>query len=116
MRLTLVLISTIAFSPYIRAQELNIIPQPVSVKQPRIAAKFTISPATQIVLEGSNLQHSANFFNDYLQQFYLFKLKVVKKATNNNVIRLNFERLDKPIPGAYLMTINNKGVYIAGDN
>jgi len=116
MRLTLVLITIAGFSVCAQAQELNIIPQPVSVKQPGIAAKFNISPATQIVLEGSNLQQSANFFNDYLQQFYLFKLKVVKKATGNNVIRLNFERLDKPIPGAYQMTIDNKGVYIAGDN
>lgn len=116
MRLTLVLISIFIFSVSTRAQEINIIPEPVSIKQPRIAAKFSISPATQIVLEGSNLQQSANFLNDYLQQFYLFKLKVVKKATGNNVIRLNFERLDKPIPGAYQMTVDNKGVYIAGDN
>lgn len=116
MRLTLVLISIAVFSFCTQAQELNIVPGPVSVKQPRIAAKFNISPATQIVLEGSNLQQSANFFNDYLQQFYLFKLKVVKKATGNNVIRLNFERLDKPVPGAYQMTVDNKGVYIAGDN
>ncbi len=116
IRLTLVLISIVAFSVSIQAQELNIIPQPVSVKQPRIAAKFNITPATQIVLEGSNLQQSANFLNDYLQQFYLFKLKVVKKATGNNIIRLNFERLDKPIPGAYQMTVDHKGVYIAGDN
>ena len=116
MRLTLVLISMTVFSVCMQAQELNIIPQPVSVKHPRIAAKFNISPATQIVMEGSNLQHAANFFNDYLQQFYLFKLKVVKKATGNNVIRLNFERLDKPVPGAYQMTVDNKGVYIAGDN
>ena len=116
MRLTLVFISIIVFPACILAQELNIIPQPVSIKQPKIAAKFTISPATQIVLEGSNLEHSSNFFNDYLQQFYLFKLKVVKKATSNNVIRLNFERLDKPVAGAYQMTVNNKGIYIAGDN
>ena len=116
MRLTLVLISIFISSIYIRSQELNIIPEPVSIKQPRIAAKFNISPATQIVLEGSNLQQAANFFNEYLQQFYLFKLKVVKKATGNNVIRLNFERLDKPIPGAYQMTVDNKGVYIGGDN
>jgi hexosaminidase len=99
-----------------RGQELTIIPQPVSVKQPRIAAKFNITPATQIVLEGSHLQASADFFNDYLQQFYLFRLKVVKKATGNNVIRLNYKRLDKPIPGAYQMTVDNKGVYIGGDN
>ncbi len=116
MRLTLVLISIAFFPIFTRAQEIAIIPQPVSVKQPRIAVKFSITPATQIVLEGSHLQHSANFFNDYLQQFYLFKLKVVKKPTGNNVIRLSFERLDKPIPGAYQMTVDNKGVYIAGDN
>ncbi|HKO80779.1 MAG TPA: beta-N-acetylhexosaminidase, partial [Chitinophagaceae bacterium] len=116
MRLTFVLISIFISSVCIQAQELHIIPEPVSVKQPRIAAKFNISPATQIVLEGSNLQQAANFFNDYLQQFYLFKLKVVKKATGNNVIRLNFERLDKPVPGAYQMTVDNKGVYIGGDN
>ena len=72
MRLTLVLLSILVFSFCNQAQELSIIPQPVSIKQPRIAAKFTINPATQIVLEGSNLQHSANFFNAYLQQFYLF--------------------------------------------
>lgn len=116
MRLTLVLMSIIIFSFCSQAQELSVIPQPVSIKQPRIAAKFTISPATQIVVEGSHLQHSANFFNDYLRRFYLFKLKVVKKATGNNVIRLNFERLDKTNQGAYQMTVDNKGVYIAGDN
>ncbi|HKZ66057.1 MAG TPA: beta-N-acetylhexosaminidase, partial [Chitinophagaceae bacterium] len=116
IRLTLVLICMAVSSVCLRSQELTIIPQPVSVKQSRIAAKFNISPATQIVLEGSNLQQSANFLNDYLQQFYLFKLKVVKKATGNNVIRLNFERLDKPVLGAYQMTVDNKGVYIAGDN
>jgi hexosaminidase len=116
MRLTLVLISIVVFSDCMRAQELNIIPQPVSVKQPRVAAKFNISPATQIVLEGSNLQHSANFFNDYLQRFYLFKLKVVNKANSNNAIILNYERMDNAVAGAYQMTVNNKGVYIAGDN
>ncbi|MEO5564539.1 MAG: family 20 glycosylhydrolase, partial [Chitinophagaceae bacterium] len=99
-----------------QSQSINVIPQPVSVKQPRIAAKFSINPATQIVLEGSNLEKTAQFLNDYLQRFYLFQLKMVDKATGNNVIRLNYERLDKPIAGAYIMSVNNKGVYIAGDN
>jgi len=116
MRLTLVVISIAVFSVCSRAQEIMIIPQPVSVKQPKIASEFNINPATQIVLEGSSLQQSANFLNDYLQQFYGFKLKLVKKAAGNNVIRLNYERFDKLIPGAYQMTVNNKGVYIAGDN
>lgn len=100
----------------IHAQPVNIIPAPVSVKQPKIAAKFTISPATQIVLMGSDLENAASFLNDYLQQCYLFKLKVVDKASSNNVIALNYERMDNALPGAYQLTVNNKGVYIAGDN
>jgi hexosaminidase len=100
----------------VSAQQLNIIPQPVSVKQPKIAASFSITPATQIVLEGSNMENAAGFFNDYLQKYYLLKLKVVKKSTSKNIIRLNYERLDNEIPGAYNMTVDAKGIYIAGDN
>ena len=100
----------------LNAQEINIIPQPVSLKQPKIAAKFEITPSTEIVLEGSDLENSADFLNDYLQKFYHFKLKVAKNSASSNVIRLNYERMDNPLQGAYMMTVNNKGVYIAGDN
>ncbi|MBI3139897.1 MAG: beta-N-acetylhexosaminidase [Sphingobacteriales bacterium] len=98
------------------AQSINIIPQPVSVKQPRIAARFPITPSTLLVLEGSNLENSARYLNEYLQQFYLFKLKIVSTTTSKNAIRLNYERLDNELPGAYTMTVNGKGVSIAGDN
>jgi hexosaminidase len=99
----------------IRAQ-VNIIPQPTSVKQPKIAAKFSITPSTQIVLEGSNLENAAGYLNDYLQQFYGFKLKLAKAPPGNNSVILNYDRLDNPLPGAYEMTVDNKGVYIGGDN
>ena len=98
------------------AQPISIIPQPAELKQPKIMASFTITPATQLVLEGSGLQNSANFLNDYLQQFYHIKLKQVKKASSKNAIVLNFERMDHPVPGAYTLTVNKAGVYIAGDN
>lgn len=98
------------------AQNIYIIPQPASIQQPKIAATFLITPSTVIVLEGGNLEKKAGFLNDYLQQFYSMKLKVVKTTSSNDAIRLNYERLDNPIAGAYRMTVNNKGVYIAGDN
>ncbi|MBI5371477.1 MAG: beta-N-acetylhexosaminidase [Sphingobacteriales bacterium] len=98
------------------AQSVHIIPQPVSVKQPRIAARFPVTPSTVLVLEGSNLENSARYLNEYLQQFYLFKLKIVSTTTSKNAIRLNYERLDNELPGAYTMTVDGKGVYIAGDN
>jgi hexosaminidase len=95
---------------------INIIPQPAEIKQPKIAASFTITPATEIVLEGSGLENSANFLNDYLDRFYHFKLKLVKKAGSKSIIALNYEKMDYAIAGAYTLTSDAKGIYIAGDN
>jgi hexosaminidase len=102
------------FAISVRAQ-ISIIPQPASIRQPKIAAKFSITSSTQIVLEASNLENIAGYLNDYFQQFYGFKLKVVKTISGTNAIMLNYDRLDNPLPGAYEMTVNNKGVYIGGD-
>lgn len=98
------------------AQTVNIIPRPVELRQPKIAASFTISPSTVLVLEGTNLENSVNFLNGYLKNVYGFTLKTSKKAGSPNSIALNYERMDNAVPGAYKMTVNNKGVYIAGDN
>ena len=95
--------------------QINIIPRPVSVKQPKIAGNFTITPSTTIVLEGSNLENSANFLNDYLEQFYHFKLAITREHTNARSIVLNYDRLDLGT-GAYNLTVNPKEVYIGGDN
>ena len=102
--------------PLVTGQGINIIPQPVSVKQPKIAASFTVTPATIIVLEGSGLENSVNFLNDYLQQYYNFKLKIAKSSSSKNAIALNYERMNKRVPGAYNLQVNNNGIYIAGDN
>src|SRR6185369_14488372 len=72
--------------------------------------------STEIVLEGSNLENITGYLNDYFQQFYGFKLKVVKTISGTNAIVLNYDRLDNPLPGAYEMTVDNKGVYIGGYN
>lgn len=98
------------------AQSVNIIPRPVELKQPKIAASFTISPSTVLVPEGSGMDNSINFLNDYLKKVYGFTLKTSKKGGSPNSIALNYERMDNAVPGAYKMTVNNKGVYIAGDN
>jgi len=96
--------------------QVNIIPEPVSVQMPSTAGTFVITSKTPIILEGSGLENSANFLNDYLQQLYGFKLPIKKKAAGLTGIRLNYERMDYPIPGAYNMEVSSKGVYIAGDN
>lgn len=116
MKKTLILFLLLAITVISGAQAINIIPQPAELKQPKIMAHFTVTSATQIVLQGSGLENSANFLNEYLNQFYKFKLKVVKKASSKNVIALNYEKIEAPTSGAYNLTVNNNGVYIAGDN
>lgn len=96
------------------SQEINIIPQPAELKT--ATGNFTLSASTELVLMGSKLENTAAFLNDYLNQFYGFKLKTVKQTQSKNVIRINFERMDNPIPGAYTLEVGKDGVYIAGDN
>ena len=101
--------------PAILNAQVNIIPAPVSVKQPKIAGLFNITPSTKIVLSGNNLEKSANFLNDYLQKFYNIKLEVTNTHAGNNSIVLNYDRMDKG-DGAYNLNVNNKEIYIGGDN
>lgn len=94
--------------------QVSIVPRPAFVKQG--SGKITITPATQIVLEGSQLENSANFLNDYLRKNYQLTLKVVSQASGKNVIRLNYERMDSTIAGAYELVADKNGISIAGDN
>jgi hexosaminidase len=98
----------------IRAQEIAIIPQPSSLKPGK--GNFKLDPSVSIRLEGSGLDQSVSFLNDYLLQFYGFKLNTSTTSQNGKSIVLNFERMDNPIPGAYRMRISSNEIYIAGDN
>lgn len=95
--------------------QVNIIPQPVEVKMPKMAGQFTITKNTPIVLDGSGLENAANFLNEYLQQVYGFTLKVSTKNAPG-AIHLNYEKMEYAIPGAYIMQVKKDQVYIAGDN
>lgn len=93
---------------------VNLVPVPVQVKAGK--GSVSIDKSTTIVLEGSGLEKTASLLNEYLFQLLGSKLKVVKDFAGNNAIRLNYERMDHAMPGAYNLTIDNKGIYLAGDN
>lgn len=96
--------------------QINVIPQPVSVKYTGTIGKFSLGPETRIVAEGSGLQNSIDFFNSYLKTYYGFALQTASTSKGNNNLILNFERMDDSIPGAYHLSVDKKGIYIAGDN
>ncbi|HEY4155564.1 MAG TPA: beta-N-acetylhexosaminidase, partial [Puia sp.] len=96
--------------------QVNIIPQPVSVKMPRKMGDFSFSRSTKIVLKGGGLENSVQFFNDYLKEYYGFSLETTMEAKGNNNLILKDERLGDSIPGAYHLSVNQKGISIGGDN
>jgi hexosaminidase len=100
-----------------KAQDINIIPKPV--RTVKTEGSFSITAATQIILEETGLEKSAQFLNDYLQQFYGFRLPVIRNGglrNKTNLIRLDIEKMDNSIPGAYTMVIDKSAVTIGGDN
>lgn len=100
----------------ISAQSVSIIPQPSSLSLLKTMERFPLGPGTALVLQGGNLENTAAYLNDYLETFYGFRLPINPAAKGPNVIRLNYERMDHPVPGAYRLSVNGSGVYIAGDN
>jgi hexosaminidase len=108
---------SLLFAIVTTAQDINIIPKPF--RTVKTEGNFSITPATQIILEETGLEKSAQFLNDYLQQFYGFRLPVIKNGglrNKTNLIRLDIEKMDNSIPGAYTLVIDKSAVTIGGDN
>ncbi len=99
-----------------RTQDINIIPAPVAMNTPATGGHFTLTAATIIVADGTGPRHAADFFNDYLEQVYHFRLRVLKTATSSNRIRLRTVAKDTATAGAYTMAVDKSGVSITGDN
>ncbi len=99
-----------------RAQQPSIIPVPAEIRTPAQKGSFVITSKTPLVLENSEMEHTADFLNDYLQKHYNIKLKVVSGSRPANAILLSYEAMDKPIPGAYRMEVTGKQISIKGDN
>ncbi|HSN59694.1 MAG TPA: glycoside hydrolase family 20 zincin-like fold domain-containing protein, partial [Ferruginibacter sp.] len=97
-------------------QILNIVPMPAEVKMPATPGKFNISKNTVLVIADAGLEKTAGLFNDYLQNTYGFKLTISKPTEPNNAIVFNFGQVNNQLAGAYTMEVDNKAVYITGDN
>jgi hexosaminidase len=102
--------------------EINIVPAPEKVVSPAIAGTFSLTDKTTIVLEGKGLEKAAAFLNEYLQQFFGFKLPTATTSNSENSIVLklalvvNYDKSKEQLPGAYLLEVGKKGIYITGDN
>lgn len=95
--------------------QVNIIPQPVSVKTG--SGIFSLSADTKIVFQDKDLKKQAAFLNDYLQKFYGFDLKVTDKikSTGNSIVLSNAKKANN-IAGAYSLDVTGNAINIVGDD
>src|SRR5688572_21039846 len=95
------------------SQNLNIIPQPASIKISK--GNFVLSKKTVLAVKDEEDKKAAQFFNQYLKKFYGFELDIDKQETKN-YIRINTKKfIQAPGKDAYQLTINKNGVTIEGD-
>lgn len=63
---------------FIQAQTVNLIPKPAFVKQEN--GTFVLNAETKIIVRDNRLFKTAKLFNEYLAQYYGFKIAVVARG------------------------------------
>jgi hexosaminidase len=92
---------------------VNIIPKPALLKINN--GSFTISKNTVIAVADEGDKKAADFFNDYLQQFYGFKLDIDKQEGKNYIRLFTKKFIKAPDKDAYTLDVTKDGVNISGD-
>jgi len=109
-------VTSLFFTQYLLAQDLNIIPAPVSYKMG--SGSFQLTPKTTIVIKDDAEVNTAAFLNDYLSKFYHLTLPVVKaKSPASNYILLSTKQFIKAPDneGRYTMNVTGNSINIEGD-
>ena len=92
---------------------INIVPLPVSVKEQ--SGEFNINSDTKLFIKGNGLDKEAAYFNDYLQQFYGFKLQTTSKVVKGTIV-LHYEKAGSDGPDAYHLDIEPGKIEVSGDS
>ncbi len=80
MRFILLFLSLLSINTYAVSQELAIVPKPKSIIPGK--GSYTITSHTPIVIGSEEDRNTADFFNQYLRDYYGFELAVTKGGAN----------------------------------
>jgi hexosaminidase len=92
-------------------QSISVIPKPVSFEAKD--GQFVLSRNTVIIANDPEDLKAAGFFNDYLQEFYGFKLNIGKGRGNSIVLKSKAG--SKDTKDAYTLKVKEKKISITGD-
>ena len=102
------------FLPFaISAQEITIIPQPALLK--RGAGYFNLGKNTTLVVQDDGDLPAAEFFSNYLQEFYGFSLPVSKTPVKDAIRFYTKKFIKAPDKDGYSFEANSTGISISGD-
>ncbi|HLA53539.1 MAG TPA: beta-N-acetylhexosaminidase, partial [Flavitalea sp.] len=95
-----------------RALDLNIIPKPVSMKLS--PGTFRITKNTPLVIGNPGDKDAVDFFNDYLEKYYGFKLPLSGSATGNYIAVTTTKGGDSASE-KYSLTVTSNSVLLKGE-
>ncbi|MDD4820587.1 MAG: beta-N-acetylhexosaminidase [Flavobacteriales bacterium] len=95
-----------------KTPQLNIIPEPVSIKA--TDGSYTVSRSTKIYITDATSEKTAQYLSDYYNKNYGYPLQITKKKTDKDVITLK-NTANGQITGGYNLTVSEKGIEIAGN-
>ena len=98
----------------LKAQEISIVPKPVKTNWQK--GIFGISKRTMLVASSEQEKKSADFLNNYLEQFYGFKLTTGKKPAADFISLSAKHASASVIRGRYTLNVTSASVNITGDN
>ncbi|HTJ10381.1 MAG TPA: beta-N-acetylhexosaminidase [Dinghuibacter sp.] len=111
MKKTLIVLSVFICFRASAQHRVNIVPEPVSVTEHD--GSFVLTPATRLVVRDASLSAEATYLNDYLQQYYGFRLPVSTRA-GAGAITLGTTSSGLTSDEAYYLDVSAKGVRIEG--
>jgi hexosaminidase len=113
-KIACIVVLTVAISA--SAQQIKIIPQPAEIIISNSKEKFILTKNTKIVLaHGVNVGKFSDLFNEYLQNYYGFKLVVQRlsdQTPKSNIIRMSFNPLpsDNDKPDSYKLKVTRNEI------
>ena len=104
----------VLFCSTLFAQQINIIPQPLSVIIEK--GKFTITSATKLVVKDKKDYATASFLNKYLQEYYGIKLKQVSTDAVKSITISSGNKEEGLTASAYKFQSGSSGIQISGNS
>ena len=104
----------VLFCSTLFAQQINIIPQPLSVIIEK--GKFTITSATKLVVKDKKDYATASFLNKYLEEYYGIKLKQVSTDADKSITISSGNKEEGLTASAYKFQSGSSGIQISGNS